>query len=173
MRWVSPAGLTTVGACSQYNESNLESQGVMDVVGHPYVFLHEEHPAIGLLRHNEEMIGCDIDKQPRMEKVWIKVSRQVLNTCCQTLRQKVLAKMAPIKDMNMFSIQLHRLNADGWDDLGNGVEALSGFSPKLEWTAEQHDDYKKTYLKQFVTTPYQYIARLEVEYEIPCAAKAA
>jgi hypothetical protein len=38
------------------------------------------------------------------------------------------------------------------------------------WTDSEKDAEKEHHLRQFVTTPYQYIARLKIEYEVPTAA---
>ena len=151
----------------EYNHANLESYGVMDSPGQPTIFLHESHPAVGLLRHNADMIGCDVDQLPRLGGVWLNISRQVLKTCCQTLRAKVLSKFHT-QDMNMFSLQLHRLNAEAWDDFGD--DALASFKPKAKWTPDELDAQKQHHLRQFVTTQYSYVARLEVEFEVPATS---
>jgi len=67
----------------------------------------------------------------------------------------------------MFSLQLHRLNAAAWDDLGNGAECLQDFKVKTKWSEEQAEKEKEHHLRQFVTKQYHYIARLQVEYEVP------
>jgi hypothetical protein len=50
--------------------------------------------------------------------------------------------------------------------------ALEGFKTKAKWTPEEHEREKEHHLRQFVTTPYQYIARLQVEFEIPSTTLA-
>jgi hypothetical protein len=157
---------------SKWNKTNLESEGVMDVPNHPYIFVHMDHPVIGVLRYNADLIGCDIDKQPKMDGQWFKITRQVMNTCCHTVRTKILNKVQT-QDMNMFSLQLHRLNASSWDDLGDGTAAFEGFKAKAKWSPDELDKEKEHHLRQFMTIPYQYIARLQIEYEIPSVAVAA
>ena len=49
----------------KWNSNNLESEGIMDVKNQPFVFVHMDHPVVGLLRHNAELIGCKIDEQVR------------------------------------------------------------------------------------------------------------
>jgi len=134
------------------------------------VFVHMGHPVIGLLRHNADLIGCDIDKQAKIDGQYYKVTRQVLATCCDTLRKSVLSKMQT-HDLNLFSLQLHRLNAAGWDDFGDA--ALQDFQAKAKWTEAELEAQKEHHLRQFVTTPYRYTARLQIEYEVPSAAGAA
>jgi hypothetical protein len=155
---------------SQWNSSNLETEGVMDTTNQPYVFVHMSHPAIGILKYNAAMIGCDIEKQPKFDGQYYKITRQVMNTCCQALRTQVLGKMKR-EDLTMFSMQLHRLNAPGWDHLDNAT-CLQGFKPKAKWTPEELAREKQHHLMQFMTTEYHYIARLLVEYEIPAGAPA-
>lgn len=156
----------------KWNKTNLEKEGVLDIPNQPFYFVHMNHPVIGLLRHNQDMLTCDVDKMPMVDKQWFKLSRQVLNECCKTLRQQVLSKVHT-QDMNMFSLQLHRLNAESWDDLGDGTVALQGFKPKAKWSPEEHEVNKEHHLKQFMTDKYQYMARLEIEYEVPNMALAS
>lgn len=153
---------------SQWNHANLETQGVMEVNNQPFVFVNMRHPVVGLLRHNADLIGCNIDSQPVIDGEWYKITRQVLSTCCSTIRSKVLNKVLT-QDMNMFNVQLHRLDANAWDDLGNGTLALQGFTEKSKWTAAELAEAKDKHLRQFVTTPYQYVARIELEYKVPVA----
>ena len=155
----------------KWNKQNLEKEGVIDIPNQPFYFVHMNHPVIGLLRHNQDMITCDVDKMPMVDKQWFKLSRQVLNECCKTLRQQVLSKVHT-QDMNMFSLQLHRLNAETWDDLGDGTVSLQGFKVKAKWTPEEFEANKEHHLRQFVTNSYQYMARLEIEYEVPNMALA-
>jgi hypothetical protein len=156
----------------KWNKQNLEKEGVIDIPNQPFYFVHMSHPAIGLLRHNADMIGCDIEKQPMVDKQWFKISRQVMGECCKTLRSQVLNKVHT-QDMNMFSLQLHRLGAETWDDLGDGTVALQGFAEKAKWTPDEIEMNKEHHLRQFVTKKYQYMARLEIEYEVPSVAIAA
>jgi hypothetical protein len=150
----------------KWNKSNLESEGTIPIPNQSYLFVHQTHPIIGLLRHNSELIGCDVDKMPKMDGQWFKITRQVMSECCNTLRTQVLNKVHT-QDMNMFSLQLHRLNAETWDDLGDGTVALQGFKIKSKWSPEETESEKKHHLQQFMTNKYQYMARLEIEYEVP------
>lgn len=154
---------------SQWNPSNLESEGVMEVNNQPFVFVNMRHPVVGLLRHNADLLNCNIDSQPVIDGEWYKLTRQVLSTCCKTLRSQVLSKIQT-HDLNMLKVQATRLEASAWDELGNGTAALHTFVSDPTWTNEQLDMHKEHHLQQFVTTPYQYLARIELEYKIPQSA---
>ena len=154
---------------SKYNATNLETEGVMDAPNQPWVFVNKDHPAIGLLLHNQEMLGCQLDKQPLVEGEWYKLSRYVMSTCCQTIRSKVLSKIVS-QDLNMLTIQAHRIDADSWDDLGDGSLALQGFAPRHDWSEEETKAAKAHHLHQFLETPCHYFARVMLEYEVPVSS---
>jgi hypothetical protein len=156
----------------KYNHGNLDSEGVMEVNNQPFVFVNMKHPIVGLLRHNAEMIGCNIDAQPVIDGEWYKITRQVLSTCCNTLRTRVLSKIST-HDLNMFNVQLHRLDANAWDDLGNGALALQNFTPNPEHSAELTAKLRENHLRQFVSKENMYVARLELEYKVPATPQVA
>jgi hypothetical protein len=156
---------------SKWNKTNLESEGVMDTTNQPYVFVHMSHPAIGILKYNAPMIGCDIEKQPKFDGQYYKITRQVMATCCQALRSQVLGGM-DTDDLNQFILQVHRVNAPGWDHLDN-VACMQDFTPKAKWTPEELAQQKQHHLLGVMTKEYQYIARLQIEYEVPSPALAA
>jgi len=150
----------------QYTAANLEEEGVMHVNNQAFCFIDHEHPAVSVLRYNQHLIGCDIDSQKKVDKTWFKVSRQVLKVCCDSIKEKVLSKMMTY-DMNTLSLQLHRINAVGWEDLGDGTVAMSNFKLKSAWTAEEEETAKRSHLRKFTSSPYSYTARIKIRYEVP------
>lgn len=58
-------------------------QDVLEVPNCHYVFVHENHPVVNLLRINKHVVGVDIDDQPRY-------------ACC--LQWQLLCICAPQKD---------------------------------------------------------------------------
>jgi hypothetical protein len=149
---------------SQWDSSNLETLGVMDVPNNSFVFVHMNHPAVGLLRYNQQLIGCDIDAQPKLENEYLKISKQVMATCCQTIRDDVLNKMK-VRNLNEFSLQVSRLNNAAWDEMDHNV--MLGYKADLSLTEEEQHNRKAAHAKEYMTKPYQYNARIEIEYDIP------
>lgn len=138
----------------KWTSANLEIEGVLNIDNNPWVFVHQDHPVISLLRHNAGLIGCQIDDQPKIDNQWYKVTRQVLAACCATLRSNVLSKVTS-NDLNLFQVQIKRLNAENWDDMTNDFEVAQS-SPSLS----------KEEAERFLTTPYAYTTRLQIKYEI-------
>lgn len=149
----------------KYNSGNLESEGVLEVNNCPYVFVNQDHPIIALLRHNASIIGCNIDEQPKIDNEWFKITRQVLSACCQTLRAKVLSKISS-DDLNMYSAQLFRLNALAWDDINDANLPLQNFIQDPTWCSERVDAERRAHVERFLSTPYSYMARVQIKYEI-------
>ena len=149
----------------QYNASNLETEGVMPVNNQPFVFVDCKHPVTSVLRHNQHLIGGDIDQMKKMGD-YHRISRQVLQTCCNLIRQRVLSKIAS-HDLNTLSVQIHRINSESWEDLGDGSLPLRNLKLKSNLTAEEEEDAKRKHLRQFTSTPYSYMARIKIKYELP------
>ena len=78
----------------EYNEGNLDTHNVLRVANPNYVLVHENHPVISLLKANAEFLGTEINDDMRINGEWIKVSKLVLTTCCNTLKSNVLNKIA-------------------------------------------------------------------------------
>jgi hypothetical protein len=134
----------------EYTADNLATHNVLPVSGMPYVFVHENHPVIALLRANTEVIGTKVDDTAKIDGEWFKVSKQVLETCCQTLQNKVLTKMN-CQDLNQLQVQLKRLDAKDWTEIG---DVLMEYMGNCEDTS-------------ILDKPCSFHARLELTYEIP------
>lgn len=133
----------------EYNADNLNSHNVLPVNGMPYVFVHETHPVIALLRANTEVIGTKVDEASKIDGEWFKVGKQVLDTCCKTLQSRVLTKIN-CQDLNQFQLQLKRLDAKEWTDVGEILPE------------HMHLDDSSIFDK-----PCSFQARLELTYEVP------
>ena len=150
-----------------YTAQNLEEQGVLSVQGQPFVFVSQNHPVVELLRQNADLLSANIDEQPLIDGEWYKITRQVLSTCCQTLRNKVLSKVST-RDLNNFCVQLHRLGKPCWvPDVGahkDGDDLLRAVPHEILTTGDQAliGNSLETVLKR----PYSYMARIEVQYEV-------
>mmetsp|Transcript_34395 Transcript_34395/g.81097 ORF Transcript_34395/g.81097 Transcript_34395/m.81097 type:complete len:308 (-) Transcript_34395:47-970(-) len=148
-----------------FNASNLETNGILPVNGFNYVFVHQDHPVIALLRVNKDLLGADIDEQHLIDGQWYKVSRQVLTSCCNTLRTKVLSRIAT-RDLNTFSVQLHRLGNDNWADLGDGAEFLQDMPQDISWDASQRQAAEAKWMELQLKKPCTFIASVLLEYEV-------
>ena len=146
-----------------YNASNLDTHGVLNVIGESYVFVSKAHPAIKVLRQNKERLRQNIDEQPLIDGEWYKVSRQVMATCTQQLRQKVLNKVNT-RDLNNFTVQLHRIGNKEWTAINAHDEIMSAVPKEVIWADDQ--ELLEKHVKLIMHTPYSFSARIELTYEV-------
>lgn len=139
-----------------YNKSNLDTEGVMEVKNCPYVFVSQGHPAISLLKANEDMVNQKFDETDLIDNEWYKITRQVFSKCCETLRSQILAKLHTA-DLNNLTMQLHRFNNVMWTTIEN-EEHLYG--PGL------NEQEKELQYEHAMKHPYSYQARIEFVYEL-------
>jgi hypothetical protein len=69
----------------------------------PWIFVHENHPVINLLRINKHLVGVDVDDQPKMEGQWHKVTQSLFDSSCDTIKTRILSKLET-KDLNELSV---------------------------------------------------------------------
>lgn len=147
----------------KYNAQNLEVQGVLQVNNQQYIFVHQDHPVIQVLRINRELINADIDQQAKIDNEWYKITRQVFSTCCQELRQRVLNKVST-RDMNQFGVQIERIGKHNWTDYSHGDEIMSTLDQALLKRNDQQEIASEIEAK--IKQPCSYCMRLEVQYEV-------
>jgi hypothetical protein len=133
---------------SEYNATNLESHNVLEVNNQNYVFVHENHPVISLLKANADLLGSELRDDQRIDGEWFKVSKQVLSTCCTTLKAKVLSRIH-VNNLMDFQVQLRRLDSSNWDD---NSDSLHEHSTMLG--------------ANLIDNPYSFMARMELTYEL-------
>lgn len=145
-----------------YNATNLDTYGVLDVAGQNYVFVDQAHPVVELLRTNAEKLNASIDSQPLIDNRYYKVTKQVMSQCCQVLRNKVLSKIST-RDMNNFCLQLHRIEATDWID----HDLIHEMHTRLH--VNEHKLGSEARLEHFnsmMQKPYSWTARIRIKYEI-------
>jgi len=131
----------------EYNERNLDSHNVLPVANQNYVFVHENHPVVSLLKANADLLGTDLTEDKRIDGEWFKVSKSVLSTCCNTLRSKVLNKIA-FNNLMDFNVSLKRLDAKDWTQDSDILSEASLKNPGI------------------IDQPCSFMARLEMTYEL-------
>jgi hypothetical protein len=131
----------------EYNERNLDTHNVLEVANQNYVFVHENHPVISLLKANADLLGTEITEERRIDGEWYKVSKAVLSTCCSTLKSKVLNKIA-FNNLMDFHVSLKRLDAKEWTHESDILSEVSRQKPDV------------------LDQPCSFMARLEMTYEL-------
>ena len=148
----------------EYNAMNLDKVGVLAVTGQPYLFISKSHPAIDVLRQNQELINASIDSQPLIDNEWYKVMKPVFGTCCEALRKRVLTKVST-RDLNNFHVQISRIGRDDWITNLNAQDEIMCALPANIMSSGDEELIGRE-VKGIIDQPYTYSARMEITYEI-------
>jgi len=132
---------------AEYTDKNLDTHNVLEVANQNYVFVHENHPVISLLKANSDLLGTEISEDKRIDGEWYKVSKTVLATCCNTLRSKVLKNIA-FNNLMDFHVGLKRLDAKEWTHESDVLLEAAHTDPNV------------------LDKPCSFMARLEMTYEL-------
>ena len=131
----------------EYNETNLASHNVLEIANQNYVFVHENHPVVSLLRANSDLLGHEMTDDRKVDGEWFKVSKQVLATCCNTLKSRVLSKVTT-NDLTDLHVVLNRLDAKEWTEDSDVLRETSSLNPNI------------------IDKPCSFMTRLEMTYEL-------
>ena len=156
-------GITWRSKYPAYNANNLEKEGVLQVSGQPYLFVSQTHPVIDLLRQNAAHLNADISQQPLIDSEWYKITKQVMGTCCATLRTKVLSKVST-RDLNNFSVQIHRIGNKDWNNLTTNDEIISAIPDHI--INLNSEEAISTHIQNIMKRQYSFTARIEMQYEV-------
>jgi len=146
-----------------YNANNLEKEGVLQVSGQPYLFVSQTHPVIDLLRQNASHLNADISQQPLIDGEWYKITKQVMGTCCSTLRTKVLSKVST-RDLNNFSVQIHRIGNKDWTNITAHDEIVSAIPDHI--INQNSEEAISAHIQSIMKRQYSFTARIEMQYEV-------
>jgi hypothetical protein len=160
----SNEGITWRSKFPTYNTNNLESEGVLQVSGQPYLFVSQSHPVVELLRDNAEHLNADISEQPLIDGEWYKITKQVMSTCCGTLRTKVLNKVST-RDLNNFSVQIHRIGNKDWNNITSNDELVSAIPNEVMSKPDNQEEIAR-HLAGLMKRQFSWTARLELQYEV-------
>jgi hypothetical protein len=165
----------------EYNVNNLDTHGVLNVQGENFVFVSKAHPVIDLLRINKDILNADIDTQALIDDMWYKVTKQVMSTCCNQLKTKVLSKVGTV-DLNQLSVQISRLDGIHWLEMSENDELFSKIPAHLttavprpaegesveEWQTLQakRKEELTTAANNLIKKPYSFHARIQIEFEL-------
>jgi len=80
-----------------WNALNLETEGVVEAPGMPYLYVIDTHPTIRVLESNAELINANIRDHPIINGRWYRVAKTLFNALCNTLRNHV--RMYNLEDL--------------------------------------------------------------------------
>lgn len=81
----------------EYTKDNILVKNVLNLDkenGRDYVYVHQDHPVISVLRANPEILGAPLDDHQKIDNEWFKVSLNAHQTCCDTICKRILSQVS-------------------------------------------------------------------------------
>ena len=86
-----------------------------------------------------------------------------MGTCCSTLRTKVLSKVST-RDLNNFSVQIHRIGNKDWNTITANDEIISAIPDHI--INLNSEEAISTHIQNIMKRQYSFTARIEMQYEV-------
>jgi hypothetical protein len=170
----------------QYTHDNLHDEGVMFLSGASYYFVHEAHPAIHMLRVNQDQLGVLISEETMVQQGWYKVDMEAFLFCIKTLRENILQSTPSTFDLSALTVRVIKPDGQRWLHLppqvieGLNVTARDVSSSgcnngdvTLEITATEAQEAKILQIQKYLDKPLFVTLRLAIEYTLPELPSAA
>jgi hypothetical protein len=178
-------GMAWMKQYPQYTPDNLHDEGVMFLSGASYYFVHESHPAIHMLRVNQDQLGVLISEETQVQQGWHKVDMEAFLFCIKTLRENILQSAPSTFDLSSLTVRIHKPDGQRWLHLPPQViEGLSSGggvvqsqvrsmmvggdgSEVLEISASDSQEAKIVQIQKYLDKPLFVTLRLAIEYTLP------
>lgn len=147
--------------------ANILSRPVEQVLRIPnsqFVFVHQEHPTIHLLKTNQQTTGIEIDESTKMDGQWYKLTEPLFMSSCESIRTNILNNIAT-SDLTNMQVQLHRIGGVDWSHISATDTAMS-FAPNPTWDSSTRAIHMAAHEKNFTDKPATFMARIQLEYEM-------
>lgn len=162
-------GLAWMRKYPKYTSSNLDTEGVILLRGSSFYFVDTGHPAVHMLKANEDQLGVQLVLDNTIEgSNWYKVDVDTFSYCIKQIRENVLQDMMSTFDLSKLTVRLQKPDGQKWVTIcpalldamipdavrdGNDVEALAA----ARTAAAAH----------YFGQPLYVTMRLRIEYTLP------
>jgi hypothetical protein len=155
-------GMAWMKQYPKYTHTNLDVEGVMFLTGASYYFVHEAHPAIHMLKANQDQLGVQIREETLVNGSWYKVDTEAFLFCVKTLRENILQNAPSTFDLSALTVRIAKPDGQRWLQLPPQViEGLSSSG------ADDQQETKILQIQKYLDKPLFVTMRLAIEYTLP------
>jgi len=156
-------GMAWMKQYPKYTHANLDVEGVMFLTGASYYFVHEGHPAIHMLKANQDQLGVQIREETLVNGAWYKVDTEAFIFCVKTLRENILQNAPSTFDLSALTVRISKPDGQRWLQLPpQVVEGLSD-----QGSSEEQQELKIMQIQKYLDKPLFVTLRLAIEYTLP------
>jgi hypothetical protein len=162
-------GLAWMRQYPKYTSTNLETEGVIFVTGSTFYFVHCEHPAVHMLKTNEETLGVQVTLDESFGGGnWSRVDVEAFVFCVRQIRENVLQNMMSTFDLAHLTVRLKKPDGQRWMTLSPQlVNSLISDEVRESNDAELITDARRIGVQRYFDRPLHVTLRLKIEYSLP------
>jgi hypothetical protein len=166
-------GMAWMKQYPQYTNANLDVEGVMFLTGATYYFVHEGHPAIHMLKANQEQLGVQIRPDTLVDGTWYKVDTEAFIFCVKALRENILQIAPSTFNLSTLTVRIGKPDGQRWLHLPPQViDTIMPESVSLAQDSSEHQEAKIAAIQRYIDKPLFLTLRLSIEYTLPETSNA-
>ena len=176
-------GMAWMKQYPKYTRDNLFDEGVMFLAGASYYFVHEGHPAIHMMRANQDQLGILLKEETQIQAGWYRVDMEALQFCIKSLRENILHNAPSTFDLSTLTVRINKPDGQRWLHLPPQViEGLNSNSSSstttiqrsvgaegevVEISQAEMQEAKIVQIQKYLDKPLFVTLRLAIEYTLP------
>ena len=162
-------GLAWMRQYPKYTSSNLETEGVIFLTGSSYFFVHCDHPAIHMLKANEDQLGVQVSQDASVEGgSWFRVDVDAFTYCVRQLRENVLQNTPSTYDLTNLTVRINKPDGQKWLHLcPQLIDSLIADEVRESNDTEMIAEAKRLGVQRYFDKPLSVTLRLKIEYSLP------
>lgn len=162
-------GLAWMRQYPKYTNTNLDSEGVIFLTGSTFYFVNSDHPAVHMLKSNEEQLGVQINLDNTIEGGnWYKVDVEVFVYCVRQIRDNVLQNMMSTFNLGGLTVRISKPDGQRWLNLcPQLVNSLISDDVRESSDPELISEARRLAVQRYFDRPLYVTLRLKIEYSLP------
>jgi hypothetical protein len=167
-------GLAWMLQYPKYTNTNLETEGVIFLTGSTFYFVHCEHPAVHMLKANEENLGVQVTMDETFGGGnWARVDIEAFVYCVRQIRENVLVNMMSTFDLSHLTVRIKKPDGQRWMTLcPQLVNSLITDDIRESNDAELIAEARRIGVQRYFDKALYATLRLKLEYSLPAARDA-
>jgi hypothetical protein len=167
-------GLAWMKKYPRYTHENLHKEGVMLLTGASYYFVDIDHPAIHMLRANEDQLGVHIAPDPAAEGRWFRVDIDAFLFCVQNIRESILQNTPSTFNLNQLTVRISKPDGTRWLDVKPQlIDSLITDDVKDSSDVALITEARQLAVRRYLDRPLSVTLRISFEYSLPDMSASA
>jgi hypothetical protein len=168
-------GLAWMRQYPKYTNANLDTEGVIFLTGSSFYFVHCDHPAVHMLKANEDQLGVQLSQDPTVHGGnWFNVDVDSFVYCVKQIRENVLQNMMSTFNLANLTVRINKPDGQRWLNLSPGVvDSLIADDVRESNDPELIAEARKIGVQRYFDRPLHVTLRLKIEYSLPATEQAS